>query len=365
MTNPSPRPFGLADGPQPSGALWSLAGWLVVVLGIDLVVTRLLLRLAVFVPKSELAAAVIGPLARGGAVVENVLSLLALVLLGALVLWASGASAVLATPSATPATPLAAPFTAPSLAWRLGLAATIGLAGGGLLLLAVPLTPLLVLGLGASLATAALFFLPAALAGRNWLERIGLGLLTASLVATGLGRGLEGLEALLGAAALPRPEPDAPGGLPAEPTLLLVGGQTAYLLGAVALGLAGLAMARRHATRRRWLLLGAIVALVALVAAVRAPTTSGILLIWMIGLAGVAPLGLVAIAAGLVVAGLGLAQAVSARRAMGPILLVLAGATPATSSLVLVALLGLALTGAGTTAAPYHGLVAPAPSPAR
>ncbi len=351
MTGPTPLPFGPADGSPPGRALWSLAGWLVVVLGIDLLVTRLLLRLAIFVPKSELAAAVVDPLGRGGAVVENLLAVLVLVLLAVLVL-----SAVVASPTASAAL---------SPTWRLGLAATIGIVGGGLLLLAVPPTPLLVVGLGATVATAALLFLPAALAGRNRLEQVGLGLLALSLVAAGLGRGLEGLEALLGAIALTRPEADALGGVPVGPTLLVVGGQGAYLAGAVGLGLAGLATARQHPARGRWLLLGGSVAVVALAAAVRAPTTSGMLLIWTIGLAGVAPLGFVAVAAGLVVAGLGLAHAASPRRAIGPILLVLAGATPGTSSLLLVALLGLALAGAGPTAAPYHGLPAPAPSAAR
>lgn len=315
---------------------WTAAVWLAVALAVDLVVTRFLLRLAVFVPKSELAAAVVGPIARLGAIVENLVALLALVTLGLLV-----GAAVSRGHGPTA-------FAPPSSAvWRIGLAATIVVAVGGLVLLVAPPDPILVAGLGASLVVAVLGFGPSGLAGRTRLEALGLGLLAGSLLATGLGRGLAAGSSLapgvlvsrVGAAAF---EPDH-----ASPALLAVlGGQLAFAGGALAVGLAGLRAGGRRGTGWRWLLLGILVSSVALVAVGRAPMTSGMLVIWTLGLSGVVPLGVVAAGLGFVVAGLGHSLTVDRHRALGPTLIVLAGATPATSSLVLAALLGLALSGA-------------------
>ncbi|HWP62994.1 MAG TPA: hypothetical protein VNO86_05945 [Candidatus Binatia bacterium] len=316
--------------------LWTAVTWLAVALAVDLVVTRFLLRLAVFVPKSELAAAVVGPVARLGAVVENLVALLALAVLGLLV----GA----AVSRGHGPTTLAPPS---SVVWRIGLAATIVVAVGGLALLVAPPDPIVVAGLGASLVVGVLGFGPAALVGRTRLEALGLGLLAGSLLATGLGRGLAAgsilapgvLVSQAGAAAFD------PGH--ASPALLAVlGGQLAFAAGALAVGLAGLRASGGRRTGWRWLLLGILVSAVALVAVGRAPTTSGMLVIWTLGLSGVVPLGFVAAGLGLVVAGLGRSLTVDRRRALGPTLIVLAGATPAASSLVLAALLGLALSGA-------------------
>jgi hypothetical protein len=98
--------------------------------------------------------------------------------------------------------------------------------------------------------------------------------------------------------------------------------------------------------RRRWLVAGCLVAAVGLLAATRAPATTGVLAIWTLGLSGIVPAGLVAGVVGLVVAGLGPVLAAEPRRALGPLLVLLAGAAPATSALVLAALGGLALAGA-------------------
>lgn len=340
-----------------AAVLPSAAVWLVAALAVDLVVTRFLLRLAVFVPKSDLAAAVVGPLARGGAVVENVVALLGLVILGLLV----GSS--LGFDRRQPPLP-----GRRGLAWRIGLAATMAVAGVGLVLLAVPTTPALVVGIGAAIAFAALAFLPAVLRGRDRLEIVGLALLAGGLAAAGLGRALEAASGLSRSTDLGSGAPSSVLGdgaaavaaslsnplgfdLPRAALVVLAGGQAFYVLGAGILGLAWLAAAWRSTGRNRWLLSGGLAAAITLVALVRAPTTSGMLLIWTLGLTAAVPLLLVPLVLGLAVAGLGLQLTSAPRRAIGPAMILLAGATPATSSLLLAALLGLALAGLD----PYDG----------
>lgn len=328
-------------------ALWTLAAGLAVALGVDLLVTRFLLRLAVFVPKSDAAAAIVGPVARAGAVAENLVAVLGFLLLGLLLVESlRRRGARVATPP-SPADP----------ARGIGLTATLAVAAGGLGALVVPPTPTLLLGFGTTLAVAALAFIPTATMARPRLEAAGLVLLAGSVAAAGVGRAFEGATMLIdgpatsGSVVLVGRTPAAPTGsvgLAAVGLAVGLGGQIAYVVGAAALGLAWLSSGRRPAGRNRWLLVGGLVAAVGLAVLVRAPTTTGLLLLWTLGLSGVVPPPVAIVALAVVVAGLGLRLTAASQRALGPALVLLAGATPATSSLLLASLLGLALAGPDT-----------------
>jgi hypothetical protein len=94
---------------------------------------------------------------------------------------------------------------------------------------------------------------------------------------------------------------------------------------------------------RRWPLVGLVIGGVVLVACLAAPTTTGMLLEWSLGLGGELPLALIAVAIGLAVAGVPALARERRTAGLGLGLLLLCGNGLAASGLVLATLLGLAL----------------------
>ena len=316
-----------------NAAVPRIAGWLLAVVGLDLLVTRLLLRLAIFVPKSDAAAAVVGLVARVAAVADTLVPVVGLLLLGVLLASAGARRS--------------------PLAWQLGLVATTGVAAGGLALTVLAPTPTGMIGLEGIVAAAALLFAALAVRAVRWVrvqaDRAGAeALVRIGLAALGLATALAALARVVDAAAALSGSPAV-----AEPSLaIFLAGELTFLAGAIALGVGGL-LAAPAGSRPVRIGVGAgiLVALALAGASLAVPATGSILLIWSIGLvSGLVPLPLAALVAGLAAAGL--VALASERRdlAVGLGVVLLAGYGLAASGLVLAGLLGLAVAGRAISA---------------
>lgn len=328
------RPFDRTTAPAPSvatpagpvapvatGAAWTtsdviptLARGLLAAVVLDLVVTRFLVRLAIFVPKGEPWATASSLLGRVGAATDVLVPIVGLLLLGAMLVRAGRSGdrieqALLLGVAIVAAGGLALVVLAPTAA----------------LLAALELTVVAVAaGAGAGLTSTHAY-------GRA--VRLGLGLLAAAIA---LGAGSRAVVAL-----------DAAGLsiAPAAAVGALVTGQVAFVTAAAVLGLAGLAVAAtaRRRDARPWvpILLGLVVFLVASAMVLGSPRMAGAFEIWSIGLAGIVPGLVVAAACGLAVAGLPALHRSAPRVAVGSAIVLLAGFGLAASGLVLAGLLGL------------------------
>jgi hypothetical protein len=306
-----PRP-GPAD-PADLAIARALAGWLLAALALDLVVTRFVVRLAMFVPKDEPWASVGAVFGRLGAGVDALVPIVGVILLGAL-LARSG-----------------------RLGGRVDRAILVGIgvvAAGGFALVAFPATPTVVLALDA------LVVVLAGATGARMLRRRG-DLPVVALAGLVL---LAGAVALAATARITGAVWDGAAGLAVD-----AGGQLAFVGGAGLVGLAGVAsLATPGSAPRRTVPLvgiGVLVALVILGAGMRAPLMWGSLAIWSVGLAGAVPGGLVAVAAGLAVAGLPALHRRAPLAAIGASVVLLAGYGLAASGLVLAGLIGLVVAG--------------------
>ena len=295
-----------------------LARWLLVAMALDLFVTRFLVRLAIFVPKGEPWATVAAGLGRVGAATDALVPIVGLLLLGALLLRAGRLG---------------------SRAERAILVSLTGVAAGGLALVAFPPTPVVAIVLNLLVAATAL---GAAIrlfrdTRAPAIARLGLMSLGGAFVVAALGR----VSDLAGVLAGPTGGwPDGSAGLAAG-TL----GQICFVGGAGIVGIAGIAWnARLRLSGRpdpRLAVAGVIAALVVLAAGSVAPATWGALAIWSLGLAGTTPVPVLALAAGLAVAGLPALYRRAPAAAMGGSIVLLAGYDLAASGLVLGGLLGL------------------------
>lgn len=312
-----------------------IAGWLVAILVVDLLVTRLLLRLAIFIPKEAAVADIVGFVARAGAMIETLAALVAI-------------AAVLA---------MLAPGAAPAsrTSWRIGVALTAGIGAAGLIGVVTPLTVTTAVIVDGLVVGAALALLIANLrthASRPLL--VSLVALAASIVLAAAARiatnlavgGVDGL------GTLPGP--------------LTTAAQLAFVAGALAAGLTGLAggLRRRRTvatgietgpSRRSRrpdgpLLAGLAVGLGWASLTFFAPATSQQLLIWSLGLQPVLPPVVLALLAGTAVAGLGrLAAGSGSGRlpALGIGLVLAAGHGLPASYLLLSGLIGLGVAALG------------------
>lgn len=322
-----------------SAAAWAnaaaptIAGWLLAAVGVDLLVTRLFLRLAIFIPKSDAAAGVVGLIARVAAIVDTLVPVVGVLLLGVLLASAG------ARPSAGARRPFAGAWR-PRLFWRLGLVATSGVAAGGFALTVLAPTPAGMVVLEGIVATAALLFAALAVrASAGLVVRIGLGALGVATALASLARVVEAAAVLSGTPAV------------AEPSLaIFLVGELTFTVGAITIGVAGL-LAVPTGSRPFRIGTGAgILVGVALVgASLAVPATASIILIWSVGLvSGLVPLPLAALVAGLAV--MGLVALGSERRdlVVGLGIVLLAGYGLAASGLVLAGLLGLAVASRAT-----------------
>ena len=315
----------------------SLAAWLLVAVAAHLLLTRTLVRLVIFMPKSPVMAGVAQAMGWLAAAVDALVPVLGLLLLAVLLL--NGGR------------------TRAPLSWRAGLAFAAAVAAGGLALLLVPPVPsgqlvvdaLLLVSLGA-------LCLPAlrAMARPAGPDVMAWGLSGFTLLAVAGAASLAALARGVDAAG-------ALGGGPGGPSLtiwLRAAGELAYLAGATLFGLAGLneAARGRAVVRPRWIAVAAVAVVALLGASLAAPLSLGILLMWSLGLSGTFPVFLYAAVAAVAIAGGSALAGARREAAFGLAIALLAGYTLAASGLVLATLLGLALAvpaiaGAGKAAA--------------
>jgi hypothetical protein len=292
-----------------------LAAWLLGAVALDLVLTRFVVRLAMFIPKGEPWATASAAVGRVGAAVDALVPIVGLLLLAALLVRAGRFG---------------------SRAERAVLVGIGVVAAGGLALVVVPPTPGVVLGLDVLVA------LIAAAAGIRLIGGPGLPRLASA--------GVAALAAAVALAACAR----AVGAVVGGPAGLAVDalGQLAFVLGAAVTGLAGVASVRWSGfARRRLAVAGVAAGILVLAAGDRAPLMWGALAIWSVGLAGAVPTVPVALALGLAVAGLPILHRWAPPAAVGASIVLLAGYGLAASGLVLAGLLGLVVAGMPTRSA--------------
>jgi hypothetical protein len=292
-----------------------LAVGLLLAVGLDLVLTRFLVRLAIFIPKDEPAAAIASLLGRVGAASDVLVPIMGGILLVAMLVRAgharSRADQVLLT-----------------------AVAVIGVAGVAYVVLPQP--PLAVAALAALTAAIALTAGVRLGLARElpWAGRIGVLLLAVSVAVAGVVRALDAIAALA-----------APGGawMVSGSTLATgIAGQAALVAGAGLIGLAGFVAGRESGEIRRGGLLGGLaVGMAILAAGSLVPVMWSTISTWSIGLSGAVPVPLVALAAGLAVAGLPVLHRRAPSLSVGAATVVLAGYGLAASGLVLAGLLGL------------------------
>ncbi len=323
-STPSSRDAALVEtAPQVAreteAAVERLARWLLAAVVLDLLVTRFVVRLAMFIPKGEPWASMARALGRVGAATDVLVPLVGVLLLGALALRVSRHGPVSA---------------------RVAVAATGGVALGGFALVVLPPSPGLVLGIALLVAVAAMAAAPRFLTigpGPR-MVRAGLLAVTAAIVLAASGT------ALGAGAALARHDPIGSG-------MAAVVAQVAFVTGAALLGVSGIRAGRAAgAIPRRLVVAACLVTLVALAAWLRSAATWDSLSIWSVGLSGAVPGPLVALVLGLVIVGLPLLHRAAPMVAVGAATVLASGVGLAASGLVLSGLLGLIV--AGTPGAP-------------
>jgi hypothetical protein len=290
-------------------AVGRISLWLLAAVALDLVFTRFVVRLAMFIPKGEPWATMSAAIGRVGAAADALVPIVGLLLLGALLLGAG------------------------RVGGRIERAILIGIgvvAAGGFALVTLPPTPAVVLAIDLLVALIALA------TGARSLARARLPAVASA--------GLVALAASLALAAGARVVGAGSGGSAGLAVDAL--GQLMFVLGAALVGLAGVAQLRRPEFARRGLVAaGLVAALVVLVAGTRSPLMLGALAIWSVGLAAAVPTPLVALALGLAVTGLPALHRRAPAAAVGASVVLLAGYGLAASGLVLAGLLGLVVAG--------------------
>ncbi|MEX2547632.1 MAG: hypothetical protein WD830_07560 [Chloroflexota bacterium] len=291
-----------------------LARWLLIALAVDLLLTRVLVRLAIFVPKGEPWASVGAILGRIGAATDALVLIFAVLLLLALLIRSGHAG---------------------GWAERALLVGVGVLAAGGVVLLFSAPPPTVALGLDLLVVVIAMAtgLRLARQSGIPALARGGLVVLAAAVAIAGLSHAFDAWGAIAGLSDVWK-----------APSTLILGvvGQLTFVVGAGLTGLAGVICLRRSPQgASRPIALGSLVAAAMLAAAVFAPATFGALAIWGVGLSGAVAAVFVAFSAGLSVAGLPALHRIAPRAAVGSAIVLLSGYGLAASGLVLAGMLGL------------------------
>lgn len=289
-----------AAGADARRLVGATAPMLLAAVALDLVLTRVIVRLAIFVPKGEPWASLGAALGRVGAVADVLVPIVALIVLGALALEAGRGTRL----------------------DRVLVAVTAVVAAAGIALVVASPPPFVSAALDALIATVAIGAVigwrpPASV---PFAARSGIALLAIAIAASAVGRW-----AVVGPSAV-------------------VVAHAAFVGGVVVLGAAGLMVASKIGSgRQRAAAIGTglVVTAIILAAGVRSPAHTEQLLIWSVGLAGVVPLPVVALAGGLAVAGIPVLHARTPQVAVGGSIIILAGSGLAASGLVLASLVGL------------------------
>ena len=294
-----------------------IAGWLLAATAIDLFVTRLASRMTIFIPKDPALAGPAAAVGRLAAFADALVPVLAVALLVALIAGAGSGG----------------------LAYRIGLAATAGVAAAGVMAIAVPPSPWVGLATDVLVMAALAVFAGPLLPGARRLGPGGAAVLALAGAAglAALARLVESLGALPGG-----------GGLPFVETGLRGAGEVLFVLGAATAGWAGLRLARRAGIMPRWVVgAGVVVAALLLAATALAPSMTGMILTWSLGLSGGLPAVVYAAGGGLAVAGLLSLAGPRREAAVGLGTVLLAGNALSASGLLLAGLLGIAIAARG------------------
>jgi hypothetical protein len=298
--------FAVRAGTSVRGTHVTLAGWLLAAVAIDLVVTRLVVRLAIFIPKGEPWATIAEWLGRLGAMTDVIVPIVGVLVLAALLLKAGRGL----------------------MTDRLLAVGVVVVAAAGLALLVAAPSPSIALAVDIVIA------LIAAGAMATWrpspvvprLAALGIVALAGSMAAAALVRAL-----------------DVAAVLPPLGAWIAVAGQGAYIAGALLLGVAGLA--GDHVRARSWpvarILFGVGLMVILILAGLRAPGHVGQIVIWSIGLTGIIPFVVLAVAVGMVAVGVPGVHRRAPAVAIGGSIILLSGYGLAASGLVLSGLLGL------------------------
>lgn len=303
--------------PRTVAAAPVIAGWLLAATAIDLFVTRLASRMTIYVPKDPALAGPASAVGRLAAFADALVPVFAVALLLALIAGAGSSG----------------------LSHRIGLAATAGVAAAGVIAIAVPPSPWVGVATDVLVMAALAAFAGPLLAGAR---RLGAG--SAAVLALAGAAGLAALARLVESlGALP-----GGGGLPFVETGLRGAGEVLFVLGAATAGWAGLRLARRAGSiPRRVAGAGAVVAALLLAASALAPSMTGMILTWSLGLSGALPALAYAAAGGLAVAGLVALAGPRRETAIGLGIVLLAGNALSASGLLLAGLLGIAVAAGG------------------
>lgn len=301
--------------PIPEQTAERLVRWLIAAVALDLLLTRIVVPLAIFVPKGNPWATAGAILGRIGAATDVLVPIVGVLLLGALLHRAGRQGDWLD---------------------RVSLVAVVLVAASGLALVYLSPTPGIVLATSLLVILVAVGSAVRVCSGKEapFVACVAVVALAFSVASTALDRALQvsGILAQSGTGDAGRTDGLVIAGL----------GQVAFTAGAALLGLGGIVVLRRSIVRSRWsIVVGAVVAIGAMLIGTLAPAPWGTILIWSVGLTGAIPLPILALALGLAVAGLPVLHRTAPRLAIGASIVLLAGYGLAASGLLLSSLLGL------------------------
>lgn len=300
-------------------AVERLATWLLAAVAVDLLLTRVVVRLAIFIPKGDPWATASAALGRVGAATDVLVTVVGVLLLGALLIRAGRHGGWLDRASL-----LALAAVAASGVAHVYLAPTRGV---------VAVVDVLVIAIAAGTAVRGRFG-----PGVPVVARVGIVALASAVALAALG------DAVQVSGILAQSEtggPAAAGGL-----MIRTAGEVAFTMSAALLGLGGIVLLRRPVVgSRRSIGFGVVAACVFVLAGTLAPASWGAILIWSVGLSGAIPLPLVGLALGLAIAGLPALHRTAPQLAVGAGIVLFAGYGLAASGLLLASLLGLVVSG--------------------
>jgi hypothetical protein len=309
---------GRVAAPDGRQAVERLARWLLAAIAVDLLLTRVVVRLAIFIPKGDPWATVSAALGRIGAATDVLVTVVGVLLLGALLIRAGRQGGWLD---------------------RASLLALAVVAASGLSQVFLSPTPAVVL------TTEVLVIAVAAGAAvghhrepaTSVVARVGILALAVAVALAALGRAVQVAAILL---QIGVGDQGWAGGLG-----IATIGQVFFAGGAALLGLAGIARLRPVVRWGRFIGAGVVAACVAVLAGTFAPASWGAVLIWSTGLSGAIPLPFLALSLGLAIAGLPILHRTEPHLAAGAGIVLFAGYGLAASGLLLASLLGLLVSG--------------------
>lgn len=310
---------GRVAAPDGRRAVERLARWLLAAVAVDLLVTRVVVRLAIFIPKGDPWATASAGLGRAGAAADVLVTVVGVLLLGALLLRAGRHGGW--------------QDRAPLLA--LAVVATSGVAHVYLAptQFVVSVIGVLVIAIAAATAVPGRFG-----PGVPVVARVGVVALASAVAMAALGDAVQ-VSGIL--AQSETGEPGAAGGL-----MIRTVGEVAFTMSAALLGLGGIILLRRPVVgSRRSIGVGVVAVCVVVLAGTFAPASWGAILIWSLGLTGAIPLPFLALALGLAIAGLPVLHRTVPHLAVGAAIVLFAGYGLAASGLLLASLLGLVVSG--------------------